>query len=83
MCFNYLNVFFESALLLTDDRNIVVLCKQTVKTVQSLFIDIVFSDMSHEEFKKLCKEAWREKCDSLQFNRLVDEEKNCICNDSK
>ena len=41
--------------------------------------------MSYEEFKSLCREAWKEKYNYLEINKLEDKngKKYCICNESK
>ena len=39
--------------------------------------------MKYEEFKDLCREAWKEKLSYLKINRLDDGEKFCICIESK
>ena len=41
-------------------------------------------DMSYEEFKSLCREAWNEKFNSLLINRLEDKSgsRYMICNES-
>ena len=41
--------------------------------------------MSYDEFKMLCREAWRDKYDYLEINMLDDKkgEKYKLCNESK
>ena len=40
--------------------NILILIQQTLKDVEHNYRDIVGFDMSYEEFKQLCREAWKE-----------------------
>ena len=52
--------------------NIKILFQQTLKDVEHVFKDIAFFDMSNDEFKSLCREAWNEKYSYLLINRLED-----------
>ena len=67
-----------------NNSNIVLLFQQTLKDVEHIYRDIAGFDMSYDEFKSLCREAWKEKYNYLLINRL--EEKNgkkyMICNES-
>ena len=68
-----------------NNSNIIILFQQTLKGVMHIYSDIAGFDMSYEEFKSLCKEAWKEKYNYLEINRLEDKngKKYCICNESK
>ena len=49
-----------------------ILFKQTLRDVQSMYYDIGAFDMLHDEFREMCRVAWREK-----FNYLcIDMTKN-------
>ena len=56
-----------------NNSNIIILFQQTLKDVEHVYRDIAGFDMSYDEFKSLCREAWKEKYNYL-INRL--EEKN-------
>ena len=64
--------------------NIIILFQQTLKDVEHIYRDIAGFDMSYDEFKSLCKEAWRDKYNYLLINRLEDKNgsKYMICNES-
>ena len=38
-----------------------ILFKQTLRDVQSMYYDTGASDMKYEEFKEMCQKAWDEK----------------------
>ena len=67
-----------------NNSNIIILFQQTLKDVQHIYTDIAGFDMSYDEFKSLCKEAWRERYNSFLINRLEDKsgKKYMICNES-
>ena len=67
-----------------NNSNIIILFQQTLKDVQHIYTDIAGFDMSYDEFKSLCKEAWRDKYNYLLINRLEDKNgsKYIICNES-
>ena len=67
-----------------NNSNIIILFQQTLKDVQHIYTDIAGFDMSYDEFKHLCKEAWRDKYNYLIINRLEDKNgsKYMICNES-
>ena len=67
-----------------NNSNITVLFQQTLKDVEHIYRDIAGFDMSYDEFKSLCKEAWRDKYNYLLLNRLEDKNgsKYMICNES-
>ena len=65
------------------NSNIIILFQQTLKDVEIIYRDIGF-DMSYDEFKSLCREAWEEKYNYLIINRLEDKNecKYKLCNGS-
>ena len=42
-----------------------ILFKQTLRDVHSMFYDIGVYDMKHDKFKELCHQAWSEKFNYL------------------
>ena len=44
-----------------NNSNIIILFQQTLKDVEHIYRDIAGFDMSYDEFKSLCQEAWKEK----------------------
>ena len=76
---------------INSDR--IILFKQTIRDVQSIYFDIGAFDMLYDEFKELCRVAWREKFNYLRIDmtkiknegkyRIFNEGKNtyieCIC----
>ena len=88
---NDLDVYYLSQSLfdlpkrtIRNNSNIIILFRQTLKDVEHIYRDIAGFDMSNDEFKSLCREAWRDNYNYLLINRL--EEKNgskyMICNES-
>ena len=67
-----------------NNSNIIIFFQQTLKDVEHIYRDIAGFDMSYDEFKSLCKEAWRDKNNYLLINRLEDKNgsKYMICNES-
>ena len=67
-----------------NSSNIIILFQQTLKDVEHIYRDIAGFDMSYDEFKSLCREAWKEKYNYLLINRLKDKngKKYLICNES-
>ena len=67
-----------------NNSNIIILFQQTLKDVEHIYKDIAGFDMSYEEFKSLCREAWRDNYNYLLLNRLEDKNgsKYMICNES-
>ena len=67
-----------------NNSNIIILFQQTLKDVEHIHRDISGFDMSYEEFKSLCREAWNEKFNYLLTNRLEDKNgsRYRICNES-
>ena len=74
-----------------NDR--IILFKQTLRDVESMYYDIGAYDMEYDEFKEMCRVAWSERfnylCIDMTKNknngkyRIFDESKNayieCIC----
>ena len=67
-----------------NNSNIIILFQQTLKDVEHIHRDISGFDMSYEEFKSLCREAWNEKFNYLLIIRLEDKNgsRYRICNES-
>ena len=67
-----------------NNSNIIILFQQTLNDVEHIYRDIAGFDMSYDEFKSLCREAWKEKLNYLLINRLEDknESKYQLCNES-
>ena len=67
-----------------NNSNIIILFQQTLKDVEHIYRDIAGFDMSYEEFKELCREAWKEKYNYLLINRLEDKHgsRYKLCNES-
>ena len=67
-----------------NNSNIIILFRQTLKDVEHIYRDIAGFDMSIDEFKSLCREAWRDNYNYLLINRLEDKNgsKYMICNES-
>ena len=56
---------------ISNNSNIIILFQQTLKDVEHIYRDIAGFDMSYDEFKSLCREAWKEKNNYLLI-RLED-----------
>ena len=67
-----------------NNSNIIILFQQTLKDVEHIYRDIAGFDMSNDEFKSLCREAWRDEYNYLLINRLENKNgsKYMICNES-
>ena len=67
-----------------NNSKIKILFQQTLKDVEHIYRDIAGFDMSNDEFKSLCREAWRDNYNYLLINRLEDKNgsKYMICNES-
>ena len=67
-----------------NNSNIIILFRQTLKDVEHIYRDIAGFDMSNDEFKSLCREAWRDEYNYLLINRLEGKNgsKYMICNES-
>ena len=50
--------------------DIIILFQQTLKDVEHIYREIAGFDMSYDEFKSLCTEAWKEKYNYLIINKL-------------
>ena len=67
-----------------NNSNVIILFRQTLKDLQHLYSDIAGLDMSFNEFKGLCRGAWKEK-DSYQEINIIEDENECKyknCNES-
>ena len=62
-----------------------ILFKQTLRDVQSMYYDIGAYDMKYDEFKELCHKAWDEKFNYLciDMSNNKNEGKYRIFNESK
>ena len=71
-------------LTIRNNSNIIILFQQTLKNVEHIYRDIAGFDMSYEEFKELCREAWKEKYKYFLINRLEDKNgsRYKTCNES-
>ena len=67
-----------------NNSNFIILFQQTLKDVEHIYRDIAGFDMSYDEFKSLCREAWRDTYNYLLINWLEDKKgcKYMICNES-
>ena len=67
-----------------NNSNIIILFQQTLKDVEHIYRGIAGFDMSNDEFKSLCREAWRDPYNYLLINRLEDKNgsRYKICNES-
>ena len=67
-----------------NNSDILILFKQTLRDVQSMYYDIGAFDMKYDEFKEMCHEAWDEKYNYLCIDMTKKNEgKCCIFNESK
>ena len=76
-----------------NNSDILILFKQTLRDVQSMYYDIGAYDMKYDEFKEMCHKAWDERfnylCIDMTKNknegkyRIFNENKNtyieCVC----
>ena len=62
-----------------------ILFKQTLRDVQSMYYDIGAYDMKYDEFKEMCQKAWDEEYNYLciDMTKNKNEGKYCIFNESK
>ena len=62
-----------------------ILFKQTLRDVQSMYYDIGAYDMKYDEFKEMCHETWNEEYNYLciDMTKNKNEGKYCIFNESK
>ena len=68
-----------------NNSDILILFKQTLRDVQSMYYDIGAYDMKYDEFKELCHKAWDEKYNYLciDVTKNKNEVKYRIFNESK
>ena len=68
-----------------NNSDILILFKQTLRDVQSMYYDIGAYDMKYDEFKEMCHKAWDEKYNYLCIDMAKNktEGKYCIFNESK
>ena len=62
-----------------NNLNIVVLLKQTLKDVENLYCDIAGFDMSFDEWKIICKDAWCDEYNYLKINNLNKKMTAIVC----
>ena len=53
-----------------NNSNIIIIFQQTLKDVEEIYRDIAGFDMSYDEFKSFCREAWNVKYSYFIINRL-------------
>ena len=58
--------------------------RRSLRDVEHIYRDIAGFDMSYDEFKELCREAWKKNKKYLEINMFEDknESKYKICNES-
>ena len=63
----------------------IILFKQTLRDVQSMYYDIGAYDMNYDEFKQMCHKAWSERFNYLCIDmaKKKNEGKDRIFNESK
>ena len=68
-----------------NNRDRLILFKQTLRDVQSMYYDIGAYDMKYDEFKEMCHKAWDENYNYLciDMTKNKNEGKYCIFNESK
>ena len=68
-----------------NNSDILILFKQTLRDVQSMYYDIGAYDMKYDEFKEMCHKAWDEKYNYLciDMTKNKNEGKYRIFNESK
>ena len=54
-----------------NKSNIIILFRKTLRDIILLFHDITGLDMNLEEWKKLCRNAWRNNYEYLQLDRFA------------
>ena len=62
-----------------------ILFKQTLRDVQSMYYDIGAYDMNYDEFTEMCHKAWDERYNysCIDMNKNKNDGKYCIFNESK
>ena len=68
-----------------NNSDILILFKQTLRDVRSMYYDIGAYDMNYDEFKEMCHKAWDEKYNYLciDMTKNKNEGRYCIFNESK
>ena len=68
-----------------NNSDILILFKQTLRDVQSMYYDMGAYDMKYDEFKEMCHKAWDEKYNYLciDMTKNINERNNRIFNESK
>ena len=68
-----------------NNSDILILFKQTLRDVQSMYYDIGAYDMKYDEFKEMCHKAWDEKFNYLCIDMVKNKNggKHLIVNESK
>ena len=68
-----------------NNSDILILFKQTLREVQSMYYDIGAYDMKYDEFKEMCHKAWDEKFNYLCIDMVKNKNggKYRIFNESK
>ena len=78
--------YFDVPKKIRNKSTIIISFQQILKDVEHIYSDITGFDMSYDELKELCREAWKEKHNYLSINRLGLEDKygsrNKICKKS-
>ena len=52
-----------------NNSNKIILCNQTIKYIENIYIDVGGYDMSYDEFKQLCRNSWEEEYNYLCIDR--------------
>ena len=88
----YLDVYYISQTYfglprqsIRNNSDILILFKQTLRDVQSMYYDIGVYDMKYDEFKEMCHKAWDERYNYLCIDMIKNknEGKYRIFNESK
>ena len=68
-----------------NNSNRLILFKQTLRDVESMYKDIGRYDMKHDEFKEMCRNAWSERVNYLciDMTKIKNDGRNRIFNESK
>ena len=62
--------FFRVDRTVRMNSNIIILFQQTLKDIIHIYGDVAAFDMSYDEFKSLCREAWKEEYNYLEINKF-------------
>ena len=81
---NDLNIYFLSQSYFDLPKRTIRNNSNIIIYYRYIYTDIAGFDMSYDEFKRFCKEAWRDKYNYSLINRLEDKNgsKYMICNES-